>query len=269
MSLESVLAVEKIFLDTNFANLFAFPGFFKLKAGLFELKTDYFVRWFDRLGLPLVDNLWINSYNSCTDKEEIYSYSDFKKYGYGELISRSIAIPAFIDKGYYMDGGLGQNGPLNQWSEEKLPIFLSQLMHPYRTTPKSRIEKLLYMWDVTAFQKFQYQKLNFPNIKVVYPDTGEISSLDFGLSKNQKIEMIEMAYKITVAQLEFLQIKKQDKPVQICLALSGGGARSFSHIGVVKALLEWNYIPVKWSGTSGGSIVACALAGMEKKLRHV
>jgi NTE family protein len=39
------------------------------------------------------------------------------------------------------------------------------------------------------------------------------------------------------------------------LALSGGGARGAAHIGVLKALQEWDIVPAAISGTSAGSIV--------------
>lgn len=260
MSLQALEKVEKIFLDTNFANLFAFPGMFKAQAAIFELKTDKFAKWFDSLGLPLVDNLWINAANMETDKQEIYSIKEFKEYGYGELISRSIAIPAFIDKGKFADGGLYDNPCLTQWKDGlDIPIFVSQLMMPYRTTPKGRIEKLSYTWDVKAFQCFQYQKANFPNITTIYPDDGENSSLDFGMSREKKKNMINMAYKMTMAQLSHFGIKA-DGPTPIALALSGGGIRSGSHIGVVRALMENGFIPVKWSGTSGGAAFATLMA---------
>lgn len=44
------------------------------------------------------------------------------------------------------------------------------------------------------------------------------------------------------------------------LCLSGGGALSMYHMGVVRALLDRNILPNVISGTSGGSIVAAALA---------
>src|SRR5258707_6481335 len=47
---------------------------------------------------------------------------------------------------------------------------------------------------------------------------------------------------------------------KIGLALSGGGARGFSHVGVLRVLLE-NEIPIDMiAGTSAGSIVGGALA---------
>lgn len=47
---------------------------------------------------------------------------------------------------------------------------------------------------------------------------------------------------------------------KIGLALSGGGARGFAHIGVLKALVE-NNIPIDMiAGTSAGSVVGAALA---------
>jgi NTE family protein len=39
------------------------------------------------------------------------------------------------------------------------------------------------------------------------------------------------------------------------LVLSGGAARGFAHIGVLKAMHEWNFIPDAVSGVSAGSIV--------------
>lgn len=269
MNLDTIKQVEKIFLETNFANLFSFPGLFKIQAGLFELKTERFIRWFDSLGLPYLENAVINAANMQLDKQEIYSYHDFKSFGYGELISRSIAIPAFIDKGYYADGGVWENPVLSHWTDGKYPIFVSQLMLPYRTTPKSRLEKLSYAWDCKAFLTYQYQKESFPNLTTLYPDDGEVSSIDFGISKTQKLNMIYNAYKITIAQLEFLKIQRQINPTPIRLALSGGGIRSGCHIGVVEALLEYNFHPIEWSGTSGGSAFAILLAGIEAKLKNV
>lgn len=50
------------------------------------------------------------------------------------------------------------------------------------------------------------------------------------------------------------------KETKIGLALSGGGARGFAHVGVLKALVE-NNIPIDLvSGTSAGSFVGAAFA---------
>src|SRR3954452_3851679 len=47
---------------------------------------------------------------------------------------------------------------------------------------------------------------------------------------------------------------------KVGLALSGGGARGFSHVGVLK-VLEENHIPIDFiAGTSAGSIVGAAIA---------
>jgi NTE family protein len=43
--------------------------------------------------------------------------------------------------------------------------------------------------------------------------------------------------------------------IKAALALSGGGARGAAHIGVLKALKEWDIVPAAISGTSAGSIV--------------
>src|SRR5688500_13733748 len=49
-------------------------------------------------------------------------------------------------------------------------------------------------------------------------------------------------------------------PMKIGLALSGGGARGFAHLGVLRAL-EANSIPIDCvSGTSAGSFVGAAYA---------
>ncbi len=49
--------------------------------------------------------------------------------------------------------------------------------------------------------------------------------------------------------------------MKIGLALSGGGARGFSHIGALKVLAEHN-VPIDFiAGTSAGSIIGGALAG--------
>ncbi len=44
------------------------------------------------------------------------------------------------------------------------------------------------------------------------------------------------------------------------LVLSGGGARGFAHIGVMKALNEWGIFPDVMAGTSAGALVAVLYA---------
>lgn len=48
--------------------------------------------------------------------------------------------------------------------------------------------------------------------------------------------------------------------IQAGFALSGGGARGAAHIGVLKALQEWDITPSAISGTSAGSIVGAFYA---------
>lgn len=50
------------------------------------------------------------------------------------------------------------------------------------------------------------------------------------------------------------------KKKKIGLALSGGGARGYAHLGVVKALYEKDIRPEIFSGTSAGALVAAFLA---------
>jgi NTE family protein len=50
------------------------------------------------------------------------------------------------------------------------------------------------------------------------------------------------------------------KEKKIGLALSGGGARGFAHIGVVKALYEMDIYPSIISGTSAGALIGLFLA---------
>lgn len=260
--------ITKLTLNTNFADLFAFPGLFITQASLLELKTDKFSKWIDKLKLPYCDNLYINCVNSQADKEEIYTIEDFKKYGYGELVSRSASIPGFINHGAYLDGGVsGSNPPLGQWIDSEKDIFSVQLMMPYRTTPKNRIEKIFYTFDFMAFHSYILNKDKFgTKLKTFYPDINDIASTDFGLSKSGKEAMINKAYHVTIQQLDFYGIKKEDIKKPVHLALSGGGIRSIGHIGAVKALLEYGYQFDSYSGTSGGSLMAVLLAGFEKKL---
>lgn len=49
--------------------------------------------------------------------------------------------------------------------------------------------------------------------------------------------------------------------MQIGLVLSGGGARGAAHIGVLKALEEYDILPTHISGTSAGAIVGGLYAG--------
>lgn len=62
---------------------------------------------------------------------------------------------------------------------------------------------------------------------------------------------------------------------RIGLALSGGGARGFAHLGVVQALLDEGIVPHAISGTSAGSLVGALMAAgvsfeaIEKKVLDV
>ncbi|MGL5920895.1 MAG: patatin-like phospholipase family protein [Bacteroidales bacterium] len=47
----------------------------------------------------------------------------------------------------------------------------------------------------------------------------------------------------------------ENKPFRIGLALSGGGAKGFAHIGALKALNEYGLEPDIVSGVSAGSLV--------------
>ena len=50
-------------------------------------------------------------------------------------------------------------------------------------------------------------------------------------------------------------IENKKRPVNIGLALSGGGARGFAHLGVIKALNEHGIYPDIISGVSAGSVI--------------
>ncbi|KAG1081047.1 hypothetical protein G6F40_015646 [Rhizopus arrhizus] len=56
----------------------------------------------------------------------------------------------------------------------------------------------------------------------------------------------------------------QAKPVKIGIALGGGAAKGFAHIGVIKMLEANGFEPVVVSGTSAGSVVGALYAsGMD------
>lgn len=52
----------------------------------------------------------------------------------------------------------------------------------------------------------------------------------------------------------------ESKPYKLGLALSGGGAKGFAHIGAIKALEEGGIFPEVMSGTSAGAVVATMYA---------
>lgn len=54
--------------------------------------------------------------------------------------------------------------------------------------------------------------------------------------------------------------KKDDRPYRLGLALSGGGARGFAHLGALQALEEYGLKPDIIAGTSAGSIVGALYA---------
>ncbi len=60
---------------------------------------------------------------------------------------------------------------------------------------------------------------------------------------------------ITVGGLDGLDPNRKSEPYEIALALSGGGARGLSHIGLLSALEEKNIRVVAISGTSIGGVV--------------
>lgn len=58
----------------------------------------------------------------------------------------------------------------------------------------------------------------------------------------------------------FIRKKEKKRPYHIGLALSGGGARGFAHVGVLRAFEERGIKPDIIAGTSAGSIIAALYA---------
>ena len=58
----------------------------------------------------------------------------------------------------------------------------------------------------------------------------------------------------------FSSKQEYKRPYKIGLALSGGGARGFAHIGVLRALEEYGIKPDIIAGVSAGSVVAAYYA---------
>ncbi len=56
--------------------------------------------------------------------------------------------------------------------------------------------------------------------------------------------------------IELRRDSRPKYPYKVGLALSGGGARGFSHAGAIKAMLEVGLVPEIVSGVSAGSVVA-------------
>ena len=57
----------------------------------------------------------------------------------------------------------------------------------------------------------------------------------------------------------------EEKKYKIGLVLGGGGARGFAHLGVAKAMEEYNIHPDIISGTSAGAIVGAMLPDIRRK----
>ena len=58
----------------------------------------------------------------------------------------------------------------------------------------------------------------------------------------------------------FRNIKKKKRPYKLGLALSGGGARGYAHLGALKALNEYGIFPDIIAGTSVGSLIGVLYA---------
>ncbi|MDL2281937.1 patatin-like phospholipase family protein, partial [Parabacteroides sp. OttesenSCG-928-G06] len=64
---------------------------------------------------------------------------------------------------------------------------------------------------------------------------------------------------------------KKQKPYKIGLALSGGGAKGFAHVGVFRLLEECGIKPDIISGTSAGALAGCLFADgySSDEIRHI
>lgn len=60
--------------------------------------------------------------------------------------------------------------------------------------------------------------------------------------------------------VEYLSEPQPKRPYRLGVALSGGGARGFAHVGALKALEEAGYTPDCIAGVSAGSVVAVMYA---------
>ena len=107
---------------------------------------------------------------------------------------------------------------------------------------RKRIVVVLFSFLLVFGKSFSEERTGGYEIKSIEKIEKEIGDLQLKLKK-----LVELKKK----KLEQLQLGRP----KIGLALSGGGAKGFAHIGVLK-VLEENGIPVDCiSGTSMGSIV--------------
>ncbi|MFZ6691975.1 patatin-like phospholipase family protein [Undibacterium sp. SXout20W] len=92
---------------------------------------------------------------------------------------------------------------------------------------------------------------------------------------NALTTLMLISYSFSAKSESLTAQKEQTRPLKVCLALSGGGARGFAHIGVLKQL-EAMHIPIDCiAGTSMGAVVGgLYAAGMsateiENKLQNL
>jgi NTE family protein len=100
---------------------------------------------------------------------------------------------------------------------------------------------------------FQANLLSFFLLSVLFPKNREIS-LQSGLDGKRLLYLLALCFVFT-SQIAFAQDKTHEKKPKIGLVLSGGGAKGFAHIGVLKMIekagLKIDYI----GGTSMGAVV--------------
>lgn len=91
-----------------------------------------------------------------------------------------------------------------------------------------------------------------------------LKSIDNNLTLEEDIEIdkLKAQMKLLEEKIEILEktkaikLKRNKSELKIGLALSGGGAKGFAHIGVLKALEEQNIKIDYITGTSMGAVVA-------------
>lgn len=177
----------------------------------------------DSLDFKRSDKLFINTWDAEDNKQVIYCQSvptwaiqsacfpvefapDFGGLSLGTVLTRSMALPGLVaDSLRWMDGGIGEHPPICLLPDDTdLTVinlgFPGLIPKAGDTTPKTLIDRGLYAVEVIQSTRQDLSKARFTKRKELNPKIYDIDSTDFGLSQQQRLDMIGRAYKATLDQ---------------------------------------------------------------------
>jgi len=190
-------------------------GPFGLKFLFWGVSNEGLSKWADSLELTPTDKLVINTFDSQTNKQYIFTKEDYAKHGYGYATKCSTRYPGVMTPvdGKYLDGGVAENPVvLNLEPDDQiLCVYLGyagEVQHPkFHLNLLRRLEEAVYTIEYLNYRAFNFMIDKFENMDIIWPKIYGVSSVNFWITKDDMKKMIQEGKDNTEQQWDSIKSK--------------------------------------------------------------